>query len=169
MDIRHIIKSQYRASLAMLEDAIEHCSHTLWYDQGYTNRFWHIAYHALFYTHLYLQASGQEFVPWSKSRKEYEFLGPLPWPPHREPDIREPYSKQDILGYLGFCRNEVEERVPCLNLEAASGFDWLPINKLELQFYNLRHLQLHVGQLVDRLRNVQGIGIGWVGAKPEGG
>jgi hypothetical protein len=169
MSIQDIIQSQYRASLEMLGEAIQKCADDLWYDPGYKNRFWHIAYHALFYTHLYLQNSGQAFVPWSKHRDEYEFLGPLPWPPHREPSIGEPYTREDVLEYLDVCRNEVEERVSSLDLEAASGFDWLPFGKLELQFYNIRHLQLHTGQLIDRLRNVQGIGIGWVGAKWEGG
>jgi hypothetical protein len=169
VNIHDIIKSQYRASLQMIGEAIAECADELWDDPAYKNRFWHIAYHALFYTHLYLQQLGEEFVPWSNGRQEYEFLGPLPWPPHREPNIGEPYSKEDILEYLDFCRNEVEERVSLLDLDAASGFDWLPFDKLELQFYNIRHLQLHVGQLVDRLRNVQGVGIGWVGAKPEGG
>jgi hypothetical protein len=169
VNIHQVIKSQYRASLETIQDAIEQCSDTLWYDPGYTNRFWHIAYHALFYTHLYLHTSGQEFAPWSKHRDEYEFLGPLPWPPHRKPNIREPYTQAKVLEFLDVCREQIETQVPSLDLEAPSGFDWLPFDKLELQFYNIRHLQLHVGQLVDRLRNVQDVGIGWVGASPEAG
>jgi hypothetical protein len=96
-------------------------------------------------------------------------MGPLPWPPHKEPNIGEPYRKEEVLEYLAFCQKQVEEIVDALNLDNESGFDWLPFGKLELQFYNIRHLQLHIGQLVDRLRNVQGVGIGWVGSKPEGG
>jgi hypothetical protein len=162
MDTKEVIKSQYRASLSMLGEAIQKCTDALWDDERYKNRFWHIAYHALFYTHLYLQKRGEEFVPWSKHRQEHEFLGPLPWPPHREPNIGEPYTKEEVLEYLGFCQNEVEERVSSLDLEAASGFDWLPFGKLELQFYNIRHLQHHTGQLVERLRTVQDTGVGWV-------
>ncbi len=81
------------------------------------------------------------------------------------PDIGEPYSKEDILEYLEVCRKAVKERVASLDLEAASGFHWLPFNKLELQFYNIRHIQHHAGQLIDRLRNHDGIGVGWVGMK----
>ena len=33
-----------------------------------------------------------------------------------------------------------------LNLEAASGFDWLPFSELELQFYTIRHIQQHTGE-----------------------
>ena len=49
-----------------------------------------------------------------------------------------------------------------VDLEAGSGFDWVPFDKLELQFYNIRHLQHHTGQLCERLRTKQDIGIGWV-------
>lgn len=167
MTTRAAIKSQYRAVLEMLRQAIVKCPDDLWTDPGYQNPFWHVAYHALFYTHLYLQHTGADFAPWSKHREEYEFLGPLPWPPHREPEIGEPYGKEEVLEYLAFCQGEVEERVSSLDLEAGSGFDWLPFDKLELQFYNIRHTQHHTGQLVDRLRTAAGIGIGWVGAKPE--
>ena len=33
------------------------------------------------YTHLYLQTTEADFVPWAKHRDEYQSLGPLPWPP----------------------------------------------------------------------------------------
>jgi hypothetical protein len=45
---------------------------------------------------------------------------------------------------------------------APAGFPWLPFNKLELQFYNIRHIQHHTGQLADRLRNAINIGTPWV-------
>jgi hypothetical protein len=167
MDIKRIIKSQYLACLEMLKEAITRCPGALWDDQEHANRFWHVCYHVLFYTHLYLQDREEEFVPWTKHRNEYPFLGSLPWPPHREPDIGEPYSKEDILEYLEVCRNEVEQRVDRMDPDAESGFGWLPFNNLELQFYNIRHIQHHTGQLIDRLRTKADIGIDWVGMKPE--
>jgi len=157
------IKSQYRASLKMLGEAVTTCADALWDDEEYHIRFWHIAYHALFYTHLYLQDSDTAFVPWSKHRKGYESLGPLPGPLHRTPDVGEPYTKEEVLEYLAVCQGQVEERVSSIDLEAASGFHWLPFGKLELQLYNIRHLQHHTGQLVDRLRIKQDAGVSWVG------
>jgi hypothetical protein len=167
MNVQPIIQSQYNATLQMIGEAIAECSDALWDDPAYKNRFWRLAYHALFYTHLYLQPTIQDFVPWTKGRQDHEFLGPVPWPPHNEPDIGEPYTKEDLLEYVDLCRQEVKEKVPALDLEAPSGFEWLPFTKLELQFYNIRHLQLHAGQLVDRLRNVQAVGIDWVVSVPE--
>lgn len=167
MSIKDIIKCQYHASLEMLKQAIAKCPESLWNDQEYKNKYWHISYHVLFYTHLYLQDFEKDFTPWTQHRDQYQFLGPLPWPPHEEPRIGEPYNKEEILEYLEICQEQVEEKTTSLTLDAESGFDWLPFSKLELQLYNIRHVQHHTGQLIDRLRTKENIEVRWVGMKPE--
>ena len=165
MNLPEILISQYQATLEMLKQTIAQCPEPLWNSPGDKTKFWHIAYHTLFYTHLYLQDSEQTFTPWIKHRKEYQYLGRLPWPPHAPPQIGEPYDKDSLLEYLAFCQRQVAERVPPLNLEAASGFDWLPFNKLELQVYTIRHIQQHAGELMERLGTRAEIEIAWVGMK----
>jgi hypothetical protein len=166
MDLPGTFASQYLAALVMLEQTVQRCPAELWADANEKDQFWHIAYHALFYTHLYLQESGATFVAWPQHRPEYHFLGPLPWPPHRMPAIGEPYTRAEVLEFLAFCRNEVVTRLPVTDFEAASGFDWLPFDKLELQVYNLRHLHQHIGELGARL-SARGILIDWIGAQPS--
>ena len=168
MNTKEIIRSQYQASLDMLAQAIVKCPETLWADLEDKNEFWHIAYHALFYTHLYLQASEEEITPWENHKDNYQFMGSLPWPPHDEPDISEPYLKEEILEYLEFCRGQIDDKVAVLNLEAESGFSWIPLSKLELQFYNIRHLQQHTGELCERLGTRANIDIDWIGMKHNG-
>jgi hypothetical protein len=167
VDTKEIIKSQYHASLDMLRQAITKCPASLWTDREPKNKFWHISYHALFYTHLYLQDSEEKFTPWMKHRNEYQFLGPLPWPPHEEPAIGEPYSKEEILEYLELCWKQVEDKVTSLDMDAPSGFHWLPFRKMELQLYNIRHIQHHAGVLCDRLRNKENVGVDWVRMGPS--
>jgi hypothetical protein len=168
METRATILSQYHATLDMLEEAIRTCPDELWADKRFKNAFWHVAYHALFYTHLYLGDGLESFVPWSKGRQEYEILGDtLPWPPHDKPNIGEPYTKEELLEYCAFCRQVVADKVPALDLEAASGFDWVAFGKLELQFYNIRHAQHHIGQLSERLRNGAGAGLHWIFCHPS--
>lgn len=162
MGPKEVIRSQYVASLEMLGDAISACPEGLWIDLAYPNRFWHVAYHALFFAHLYLQESEKTFVAWGKHRKDHQFLGRMPWPPHEQPVIGEPYTKEEVLEYLEFCRREVDARLPLTDLDAESGFHWLPFNKLGVQIYNIRHIQHHVGQLADRLRTRDGVGVQWV-------
>jgi hypothetical protein len=42
-----------------------------------------------------------------------------------------PYSKADILNYHQLCLDSMEAQVDALDLEAESGFYWLPFDKLE--------------------------------------
>jgi len=79
-----------------------------------------------------------------------------------------PYSKEEIFAYHELCGEQVEERVTSLDLEAESGFHWLPFNKLELQLYNIRHIQQHTGELCERLGAKGEIEVDWVGMKPDG-
>ncbi len=162
MEIKDIIKSQYLASLEMLKQAIEGCPESLWGDPEYKNPFWHTAYHVLFYTHLYLQISEEEFVPWEKHKDEYRSLDSS----GEESEFGEPYSKEEILEYHRLCCGQVEEQVTSLDLEAESGFYWLPFDKLQLQFYNIRHIQHHTGELYERLGTLGDFELKWVGTKP---
>jgi len=136
----------------MLRQAVEKCPDAVWDDPAAKNAFWQVAYHALFYTHLYLQPSLEEYMPWAKGRREYEQM-------ERRDN---PYSKADLLDYFAFCRQQIEQQVEALDPEAPSGFHWLPFNKLELQFYNIRHLQHHTGELCERLGVSHDIGVDWV-------
>jgi hypothetical protein len=52
-------------------------------------------------------------------------------------------------------------------MDGPSGFYWIPMNKLELQFYNIRHLQHHTGELCERLGKTGAVEIGWIGTKPS--
>jgi hypothetical protein len=161
-DILHTVARQFRASLSMLGQAVELCPEALWLATDHKNRYWHIAYHTVFYTHLYLQATLEEFTPWVKHRADSQYLGPRPWAPGEVHVVEPPYTKQEVLEYLDFSRAEVEARVPKVDLAAPSGFHWLPFNRLEVQFYSIRHIQHHTGQLADRLRAATNLGVEWV-------
>jgi hypothetical protein len=146
----------------MLQQAIEKCPDALWNDREHKNRFWHIAYHALFYTNFYLSKSADTYTPWKHQRDECLSL-------ETEGDINaiEPYTKAELLAYVQYSQEQSEAAIDALDLEAESGFYWLPFNKLELQFYNIRHTQQHTGELCERLGTLAGIDVGWVGMKPK--
>ncbi len=156
MNYQQIIRSQFLATLEMLQQAVEKCPDTLWDNPADKNKFWHVAYHALFYTHLYLQPTEQDFRPWAKQRKAHDLSLPA-----------DPYSKEDVLEYLALCQQQVIEQVPQLDLDAESGFYWLPFSKAELQIYNIRHLQQHAGELMERLGSRAGLDVDWVDVKHE--
>ena len=150
--IRVAFDSQYQAGLDMLEAAVRACPDDTWDSSAHVNRFWHIAYHALFYVHLYLFQTLSERRPWSGHREGAQDLG----------QEVAPYSRDSILEYLAFCRDHARSRISALDLTAESGFLWLPFGPVERLAYNLRHLQHHAGQLSERIRQDTGDGVGWV-------
>ena len=148
MDTKQVIQSQYLAALEMLKQVIVPCPEAVWDAPGDKFKFWSKSYHVLFYTHLYLQDAEKDFVRWEK---------------HHDPDGDVPFTKDEVLEYLAFVQKQVMERVPLTNLEAESGFYWYPVDKLEMQFINIRHIQQHVGELYETLGTREKIELGWVG------
>jgi DinB superfamily len=163
MTIQSVLKSQYHASVAMLRDAIDACPAELWTDDSYVNQFWQVAYHTLFYTDLYLQPSESAFVAWKHHRPKYNFF-----PSGPEAQALTPYSIDDVRAYCAHCEASIDAAVDRLDLTSPdSGFPWYKMSKLEHQLVSLRHIQHHTGQLAERIRQVTGRGVGWVGGSKK--
>jgi len=144
----------------MLKEVIEKCPPEMWNDPQDQNKFWHVTYHTLFYTHLYLSTRQEDFKPWEGHRENYQYFV-LPWPPYDFPKIEEPYTSEELLTYLEVCWYFADNQISTLDLEAGSGFSWQSGNKLELVIYNLRHIQQHIGELMERLGNRAKIDVDW--------
>ncbi|HET6947109.1 MAG TPA: DinB family protein [bacterium] len=158
--LRSAVKSQYHATLAMLRATIRRCPDDLWVSRGgHANPFWRIAYHTLYYTHLYLQANNRVFRPWEHNQRGIHHMD-------RARKTYRPYTKAEILTYWRICDAMVDEAVDALDLKSPrSGFSWYKIPKLEHQLVNIRHVQYHQAQLADRLREATGTGVGWADAR----
>ncbi|HUE99823.1 MAG TPA: DinB family protein [Anaerolineales bacterium] len=148
MNLHKVIRSQYLASLGMLKQVIISCPQSVWDAPEDGFKIWSKSYHVLFYAHLYLQSAEKDFVPWEK---------------HHDPDGEVAFTKDEVLEYLSFVEKQVVERLPATDMEAESGFHWYPVNKLELQFINIRHIQQHTGELYERVGTHENIELGWVG------
>jgi len=164
MNVAAALKSQYHAALAALKQAIDRCPDDLWTATGHASQFWQVAYHAIFYTHLYLQTDERSFKPQKSHRREYQFLENVPWPPHRPPELGEPYGKKQVLEYWHLCDRMIDAGVDKLDLDRGDcGFRWYKMPKLDHQIMNIRHIQAHAAQLEERVRSATGIGPEWVG------
>jgi hypothetical protein len=167
--LRAILKSQYHAALAMLRETIERCPDDVWYSKEHTNSFWQVAYHALFFAHLYLQPNEAAFRPWEGHQSDVQHPDGIPGtadPNSTLPLIPKPYTKAEVLAYWNVCEQMVDDAVDALDLDSPdSGFSWYKVSKLEHQIVNIRHIEHHMAQLADRLRSSAGIGIRWVGAR----
>ncbi len=146
MNIQRVIQSQYLSALAMLKQAIIKCPLAMWDAPQDKDRSWFKAYHALYYAHLYLQPTRDDFVRWRG---------------HGKPGSSPPLPKEEVLDYLAFVEQEVIRRVPVTDLEAESGFHGIRVDKLELQFVNIRHIQQHTGELYERLGARRNVKLDW--------
>jgi len=157
VNIKAALNRQYHAGLAMLRQAVERCPEQVWVSGEQPRSVWRIAFHAVFYTHLYLQPNLEAFVPWEKDREDCASL----WD---DPPVVEPYTKSEILDYIDLVAASLDKAVDLLDLDSGeTGFWWYKdMAKLDHQLMNLRHLQGHVGQLSELLM-AKGIDLDWVG------
>jgi hypothetical protein len=164
---RQTIAAQYGAALKMLEDAIDQCQPENWTASVSKFPFWHVAYHVLFCTDMYLSQGLGRFLPQSFHRENYNFLGRMPFPPFTAVIADHPYDKATLLSYVITCRNkviiEIKQETES-TLAAPSGFDWIPFPRAQLHLYNIRHIQHHTGALGAFLGKAQGKSAAWVGA-----
>ncbi|MFN8139635.1 MAG: DinB family protein [Fimbriimonadales bacterium] len=156
MDIRDALKGQYHASLRMLRECVEVCPENVWTAGEFPREFWKIAYHGVFYAHLYLGQNEAAFRPWSKHRQGAQEL----W---KEDAVQlEPNSRAEVMEYLDEVRGMINETIDALDIDTQdSGFHWYPnFPKLEHLVLSIRHIQGHVGQLSELLF-AQGIETSW--------
>lgn len=165
MILRQAIQEQYHAGIAMLTECVAKCPDDLWPGGAYPRPFWRIAFHATYFTHLYLGQNEAVYHPWPARPAENPELWQHPWSvePYELPEDVAPYTKEQILDYIAYLDTLIDPTVSTLDLEALeTGFSWYKnISKLSHQLMNLRHLQGHVGQLSELLM-AHGIDIDWV-------
>jgi hypothetical protein len=161
MDMKAALLSQYRAGLAMLRNCIEVCPDDVWSAGVHPRAFWRIAYHAIFYTHLYLAVDHTSFQPWDRHCDHGRIL----WIDDETgvPPEETTFTRAELLEYVAWVDVSLEGFLAAIDLGSqSSGFPWYPISKLEHQIVNIRHLGVHVGQLQERLTD-RGIETEWVG------
>ena len=148
---------QFGAAIDMLENALMACPSTLWQerlwpDSGSTAfppqfaEFWYVTFHTLVWLDLYLAG-----VP------EEEFAPPAPFAQGEldslEAQPERPYTKEELHAYLTSTRQKCHTQLFALTDEQARRpveYPWSkgqPISYLELQLYNMRHVQEHAAQL----------------------
>ena len=164
-----LLSRQFAAALRMLQQAIEACPDNLWDDRSQGSPFWHLAYHALFFTDLYLSDDLEDFQARDFHEENTHFLpgdygdfaGIVTTP-------EKAYTRAQLAEYAGHCLHKAEEKLETLTDERAlqrCGFEWYELNLGEFTLNNLRHLQQHTGQVILMLRRHADIGIEWMGTK----
>jgi hypothetical protein len=158
---------QFGAAIDMLGEALRDCPDELWEKRLWDDQldqwvaagfsaFWYLGYHTLFWLDLYLTGAEEGFVPHAPfDLVEMEADEVLP----------RTYTREELLGYLDYCRRKCQETIGALAREQAERecrFTWGELPFAELQLYNLRHVQEHGAQLRMFLGQQAGTSPGWV-------
>ncbi len=148
---------QFGAAIDTLEDALLACPDSLWTERLWPDppppyfppafaEFWYVTYHTLVWLDLYLSG-----VP------EEEFAPPAPFAQgeldsvEAAPERR--YTRAELLAYLASLRQKCHATLAALTDEQARrpvAYPWSQgrtVSFLELQLYNMRHVQEHAAQL----------------------
>ena len=155
--LRTALWRQLGAAISMLENALLACPEELWHEYIWSvppssqfppqfSEFWYVTFHVLVWLDLYLSG-----VP------EEEFAPPTPFVQGEIDSIEalpeQPYTKEELRAYLASMRQKCHATLLQLSDEQALRpveYPWLqghPVSFLELQLYNLRHVQEHIAQL----------------------
>jgi len=143
---------QFGAAIDTLGDALNACPDELWEGRLWEDKpdqwvaagfsaFWYLGYHTLFWLDLYLYGAEEGFMPPEPfDLVEMEAGETLP----------RTYSREELLGYLDYCRQKCRETILALSPEEAKRvcrFPWGEVPYGELLLYNMRHVQEHAAQL----------------------
>ena len=161
--INDVLVSQYRASLQMLRQVIEKTPDQQWNSEEYNNPNWQLAYHVLWGLKFYLGATPESSVPWKNAIEGAESLGgDQDWENPDEGVVVEGiHTKEELLLFIDDLEEKLQSAIESLPLHESSGFEWYPYSRLELHINNIRHLQHHMAQIIERLK-AKGIkGFSW--------
>jgi hypothetical protein len=165
--LKKSLAAQYEAAFCMLNRCLEACPDEQWHGQVGNLAFWHVVYHTLYYTDLYLSRDEAAFRAPPFHRENYHLFGKTPWPPHEEVISDIPYDRAALCEYLAHCRRKAAESIAAESAESLagpSGFWWYKIPRAEFHLNNIRHVQHHAAQMSLYLRKSAGAAIDWVGS-----
>ena len=184
MDVRSALKEQYHGGLAMLAQCVERCPDDLWiesnpckplppseYKRWDVDRpYWRIAFHCIFFTHLYMGQNLEAFQPPRNTsigkREDFQGMWGPPWElePYEVSKSTDPCTQKEMLEYISYVDSITDSTIDGLDLDSEEpGIPWYKnISKLSHEIMNIRHLQGHVGQLSELLM-ARGTDIEWRG------
>lgn len=152
--IINILASQYKASLGMLNQALEKIPSDQWNSDEYNNPNWQIAYHTVWATKFYLGAHVEDYRPFENAIDGAESLGGTEEWENTDKGVKveDFHSKEELMAFISHLTDNLDRAIAALPLERDSGFEWYPYSRLELHINNIRHIQHHTAQIIERLK-----------------
>ena len=121
------MRSNTAPGLAMLAQCVERCPDDLWSigagPRPLWRAFWRIAFHTVYFTHLYLGQNEEIYQPWSGRPEGWPDLWQKPFTlePYELPEDSDPYTKKQILDYIAYTDALVGPTIERLDLDSGRG------------------------------------------------
>jgi hypothetical protein len=146
--LKQIVVAQFEAALAMLKQCVEACPLDHWEGKIANETFRWNAYHALFFTDLYLSPSNESFELRDLNKRGGD---------ERGSEACAGLSRDDLLAYIPLVHQKMLDAIAAETEETMtgpSGFSWYNVTRAEFYLVNIRHIQHHAAQLSAYLRRV---------------
>lgn len=154
--IRRMLQAQYDKCLKMFDETVAGYTESLWFDADtYQNPAWQVAFHALFFANIYCSPTEDAIVGWPKLRPSYDRLDRNPGAPDRDELVNNPYTQKDIQEFLALIRSQLPHYLEALEPEKQCWPSWYDEPQLEFHLNNIRHIQHHTAELIERRNNVE--------------
>lgn len=142
--LRPVLWQQFGAAIDMLENAIVACPDQVWASEDWQFDFWYNAFHTIFWLDFYSAGSRESFKPTEPfGVTDLDPSGLLP---------ERVFTRAELLTYLELAKQKCKQRIRQLEPTRIFKVGSQDFTHLELLLYNLRHVQHHVGQLDQLLR-----------------
>jgi hypothetical protein len=149
--IVEVLQKQYTKCFSILKNVIDSYDEVIWTNNSdYKTPAWQIVYHAIFYANIYCSSSEIDIVQWPKSRNDYHDLKKM----HELIKNKEIklilFTKEEMLEYAQFVENKIPIYLIKMKPEEKCWPFWYNESQLEFQLNNLRHIQHHIGEIIER-------------------
>ena len=145
------IQTQYEKAFSILIDAIDRYDDALWFDDTkYKSPAWQIVYHLLFYANIYCSPAEKKTQLWGKEKDGYSWFDTLREIKKENPESVVPYSKEDMLEYVACIQRAVPVYLKEMKPAEECWPYWYDENQLEFHINNLRHIQHHTAEIIER-------------------
>ena len=138
----------------MLENCINSYNESIWYeDQLYLNPSWQIAYHVLYFANIYCSSTKTRIKHWEGEIPNYYKLYDTIKKKPKGLKMEKQYSKDEISKFLNHFRNLIPKYLASMIPNKKCWPNWYNISQFEFQINNIRHIQHHTAQLIERHDN----------------
>ena len=142
--LKPVLWQQFGGAIQMLENAIIACPDQVWASDDWRFDFWYNAFHTIFYLDFDSFFSPESFVPTEPfGVTDLDPSGLLP---------ERVFTRTELLAYLEIAKCRWQQRIQNLEPDQSLSVRSRNFTQLELLLRTLRHVQHHVGQLNQLLR-----------------